>query len=206
MKNILFLILISTLNSYSQNLNTSYTSFSSENPREYIIRFLNDSIVEFQNIPTHGIRNFSFKRHYLKQNESLIIEIKSLNEDERNNLKVYNLNYLENKRIYLSKNKNELVDKNSGTVYVDRKVLNRNYVRRKSITIINGKKFIVDRGITNSYGLIEKMPKGNEKVKKFIMQNAESPKFKSEVILGLKAYEKYGILGINGVFIMTKDE
>ena len=206
MKKILFFILISTLNSYSQDLNTFYTSFSSENPREHVIRFLNDSIVEFQNKPTHGSKNFSFKRKYFKENKNLTIVIGNLSEEERNNLKIYNLGYLENKKINLSKRKNVFVDKGNGTVYVERKILNRNYIRRKSITIINSKKFIVDRGITNGYGLIEKMPKGNKKVMEFIMENAESPKFKSEVIRGLKAYEKYGILGINGVCIMTKTE
>ncbi|MBB4800051.1 hypothetical protein HNP37_000090 [Flavobacterium nitrogenifigens] len=206
MKKILFFIVLSTLNSYSQDSNTFYTSFSSENPREHIIRFLNDSIAEFQNIPTHGSKIFSFKRKYFKENGILTIEIGNLTDVEQNNLKIYNLDYLENKRIYLAKNKKELVDKSNGTVYVDRKILNRNYIRRKSITIINSKKYIVDRGITNGYGLIEKLPKGNKNVAKFIMENAEDPKFKSEVIRGLKAYKKYGILGINGVCIITKTE
>jgi hypothetical protein len=206
MKKILFFILLSTLNSYSQDLDTFYTSFSSENPKEHIIRFLNDSIVEFQNIPTHGSKIFSFKRKYFKENGNLTIEIGNLTEEEQNNLKIYNLDYLENKRINLRKSKKEFVDKGNGTVYVDRKILNRNYIKRKSISIINSKKFIVDRGITNGYGLIKKMPKENKKVKEFIMENAENPKFKSEVIRGLKAYEKYGILGINGVCIMTKIE
>lgn len=206
MKKILFFIFLSTLNSYSQDLDTFYTSFSSENPSEHIIRFLNDSIVELQNIPTHGSKIFSFKRKYFKENGNLTIEIENLTEEEQNNLKIYNLDYLENKRINLRKCKNEFVDKGNGTVYVNRKILNRNYIKRKSISIINNKKFIVDSGITNGYGLIEKMPKENKKVKKFIMENAENPKFKSEVIRGLKAYEKYGILGINGVCIMTKTE
>ncbi|MEN2412580.1 hypothetical protein [Flavobacterium mesophilum] len=206
MKKILFFILLSSLHSYSQDLNTSYTSFSSENPREHIIRFLNDSIIEFQNIPTHGSKSFSFKRRYFKENENTIIEIKNFNEEERNNLKIYNLDYLENKRIYLSKYKSELIDKNNNTVYVKNEILNRNNIKRKSITIINGKKIIVDRGITNGYGLIEKMPKENKAVTKFVMENAENVKFKSEVIRGLKAYEKYGILGINGVCIITKTE
>lgn len=206
MRKIFLLILVSVWNSYSQNLDTYYTSFSSENPREHIIRVLNDSIVEFQNIPTHGSGNFSFTRYYFRQNGNLIIEIKNLSEEERSNLRIYNLDYLENRQIYLSKNKNEFVDKNNGTLYVDRKVLNRDYIRRKSITIINGKKFIVDRGITNGYGLIEKMPKGNKKVTKFIIENTENPKFKSEVIRGLKAYEDYGILGINNVCVMTSSE
>jgi hypothetical protein len=206
MKKILFFILFSTLNSYSQDLNTFYTSFSSENPREHIIRFLNDSIVEFQNIPTHGSKIFSFKRTYFKENGNLAILIGHLSEEERSNLKIYNLDYLENKRINLSKSKNEFIDKSNETVYVERDILNRKYIKRKSITIINSKKFIVDTGITNGYGLIEKMPKGNKNVSKYIMENAENPKFKSEVIRGLKAYERYGILGINGVCIMTKTE
>lgn len=206
MKKILFFILLSTLNSYSQDLGIFYTSFSSENPREHIFRFLNDSIVEFQNIPTHGSKIFSFKRKYFKENGNLTIEIGNLTEEEQNNLKIYNLDYLENKKINLRKRKNEFIDKGNGTVYVDRKTLNRNYIKRKSITIINNKKFIVDRGITNGYGLIEKMPKENKKVTEFIMENAEDPKFKSEVIRGLQAYEKYGILGINSVCIMTKTE
>ncbi|PJJ09839.1 hypothetical protein CLU83_3218 [Flavobacterium sp. 1] len=206
MKKILFLILVTNLNSYSQNLNVFYNSFSSGNLKEYRMKFLNDSIVEFQNIPTHGSINFSFKIEYFKENETVIIEIKNLSEVEKNNLKIYKLDYLENRKITLSKNKNELIDKTNETVYVEQKILNKNYIRRKSITIIDNEKIIIDRGITNSYGLIEKMPKENKKITKFLMKNVENPNYKIENIRGLKAYENYGILGINGVCVITKTE
>jgi hypothetical protein len=204
MNKILSLLLFLTLNSYSQNLNVFYTSFSSTNIREHRIRFLNDSIIQFHNIPTHMSRNISFTTRYYKENGNIIIEIQHLNESEKNNLKLYSLEYLVEKKIILTKSKKELID--NETVYVEQKILNKNFIRRKSITIIDDEKIIVDRGITNGYGLIEKMPKENKKITKFIIENGENPKYKTEIIRGLKAYKTYGILGINGVCIFTKTE
>lgn len=206
MKKILFLLFLITFNSYSQDLNTFYTSFSSENPREHILRFLNDSNVQFQNVPTHRSKIISFKVRYFKENENIIIDIKNLTETERSDLKIFNLDYLENLKIILNKNKSELVDRENQTVYVKQNILNTNRMKRKAITVIDSERLIVDRGITNSYGLIEKMPKGNRKLTKFMVKNASNPKYKTKIIRGLKAYEEYGILGVNGVCIVYKTE
>ncbi len=194
------------LNTYAQKRDVSYTSFSSENSKEYRIKFINDSVVKFSNIPTHGSRMISFTTKWFKQDEHIFIDIKDLNENEKNDLKSYKLDYLENKKIILLKNKTELIDIKNETVYVQQKVLNRKRIKRKSITIINDKKFIVDRGITNYYGLIEKMPKGNEKLKQFLIENAENKKYTNKILRGLKAYQSYGILGINGVCIITENK
>lgn len=206
MNKIICFLLFITLNSYSQNLNVFYTSFSSSNIREHRIRFLNDTIIEFHNIPTHMGGHISFCAKYIKENGNIIIEIENLNRSEINNLKLYNLEYLDGKKLILIKNKKELIDENNETVYVEQKTLSKNFIRRKSITIIDNEKIIIDRGITNGYGLIEKMPKENKKIIKIILKNGVSSKYKTEIVRGLKAYRTYGILGINGVCIFTKTE
>lgn len=191
MSKIIYFLCFFSLNCYSQNFNTFYTSFSSTNGREHIIRFLNDSIIEFQNIPTHMSRNISFTTNYYKENGKIIIEIQNLNFFQKSNLKNYGLEYLVGKKIILTKNRKELIDINNKTVYVQQKKLNRNFIRRKSIIIIDGKKTLIDRGIINGYGLYEKLPKNNEKIYNFVIENARNPTYTSKSIRGLEAYEKY---------------
>jgi hypothetical protein len=132
-------------------------------------------------------------------------EINKLSETEKLNLKTYGLEYLSESNIILTKQGKELIDEINKTIYVEQKILNKSNIRRKSISIVDGRKFIVDRGITNSYGIIEKMPKENKKLREYINENAQNSKLSIKLIRGLKAYRKYGILGINGVCIMNKN-
>lgn len=201
---IVYFIFFLYINCYSQKPNKFYTSFSSTNNGEYRIRFLSNNLVEFHNIPTHMSRNISFTNSYYIENKNIIIEIQNLNFEQKKNLKTYGLEFLIGKKIILIKTKKELIDINNKTVYVEQKKLNKNFVRRKSILIIDGKKYFNDRGIINSYGLYEKLPKKNEKIYDFIINNVTNPTHTYQYIYGLEAYKKYGILGINGVSVFNK--
>lgn len=203
MKRVAYLIYFLQLSCYAQTLNQFYTSFSSNN-REYRIRFLNNSAVEFQNIPRHMSKNISFITSYYIENKKIIIDTNNSNFHDRNNLKTNGLEFLIERKLILTKNKKELIDEQNKTVYVSQKKLNRDFIRRKKILIIDGKKTLIDSGIVNGYGIFEKLPKNNDKILSFVNENLENPTYNYKELRGLEAYKNYGILGINGVNIYTK--
>ena len=91
------------------------------------------------------------------------------------------------------------------TVYVTSRKLGTNKIKRKSIAFINGKKYLYERLVTDGYGLIRRAPKKNRRFEKALSKVLENPEeYETNVVRGLSAYKKYGLIGIIGVSIINK--
>ena len=206
MKKLIY-ILIFLLNffTYSQVKEEIYKSFSESNSREHLLCFVNDSIVKISSIRTHMSGQVSLTAKYKKVNETIEIIISKLTPKDSIEFSKYQLSYLDDKIIKLHVNKTELIDIENKTVYVKNSIYSKNYYRRKSLSYFEGKKYIIDIGITNGYGLLDKMPKMNKKFLKVLQKQIENPNnYKSIIYRGLTAYKKFGKIGINGVCVTEK--
>lgn len=206
MKNHIF-ILIFFLNfvSFSQVKGEIYKSFSENNSREHLLTFVNDSVVKLSSIRTHMSGQVVINGKFKKINNTIEISLSKLSTKDSIEVAKYQINYLDKKIIKLYVNKRELIDIENKTVYVKNSISYKNYYRRKSLSYFEGKKYIVDRGIINGYGTLDKMPKKNKKFLKALQKQIENPNnYKSTIFRGLTAYQKYGLIGINGVCVTEK--
>lgn len=191
--------------SYSQVKEEIYKSFSESNTREHLVYFVNDSIVKISSIRTHMSGQVSLTAKFRKINDTIEITISKLTKQDSIEFSKYQLGYLDNKNIKLYVNKTELIDIENKAVYVKNSIYSKKYFRRKSLSYFEGKKYIIDRGITNGYGLIEKMPNPNKKFLKVLQKQISNPEnYKSKIYRGLLAYQKFGKIGINGVCVTEK--
>jgi hypothetical protein len=88
----------------------------------------------------------------------------------------------------------QIFDPITGYTYVDSELISYKY----DIYVINGKIYKQKKAKSNGYGLVIKDYKPNQKLKKRIKQiKADSSKI--TVLRGKEAYNKYGIIGMDGV-------
>lgn len=190
---------------FSQVKEITYKSFSESNSREHLLYFVNDSIVRISSIRTHMSGQVSLNAKFKKINDTIEITISKLTTKDSIEFSKYQLVHLDNKIIKLYINKTELIDIENKTVYVKNSIYSKNYYRRKSLSYFESKKYVIDRGITNGYGLLDKMPKENKKFLKVLQKQIENPEnYKSTIFRGLTAYRKYGLIGINGVSVTER--
>ncbi len=206
MKTLIFILtFLINFFTYSQVKEEIYKSFSEINTSEHLLYFVNDSIVKISSIRTHMSGQVSFTAKFQKINDTIVITIPRLTAKDSIEFSKYHLSYLDDKIIKLYVNKTELIDLENKTVYVKNSIYSKNYYRRKSLSFFEGRKYVIDRGITNGYGLIDKMPKANKKFLKVLQKQMENPEsYKSTIYRGLTAYKKFGKIGINGVCVTEK--
>lgn len=87
----------------------------------------------------------------------------------------------------------------SGYTYVDDKLVSDKYV----IYSIDGKIYKQRRAKIDGYGVVRKEYKSNRKFKKRVKQ-IDADNCEITVLRGKKAYDKYGLVGMNGVIEIGK--
>lgn len=93
----------------------------------------------------------------------------------------------------------QLFDIVSGYTYVDNNLVSDRY----DIYSVNGKIYRQKRPRTDGYGLVRKDYRPNQKLKKRIKKiNADN--YKITILRGKAAYNKYGLIGMNGVIEVTE--
>ena len=205
-KKIIYLITLSLLsiNTFGQSQNDFYTSFS-ETEIKHTLNFDDSGIVRIGSIRKHMSPFYSINGTYKKVGDSIYIKINIINSFDLPKAKKFGFESFSEKEIILYQNKSELIDLKNRTVYVKSRKLSRKKIKRKSIAFINGKKYIYERLITDGYGLIRREPRKNKRFEKAFADVLENPEeYETNVIRGLTAYEKYGLIGINGVSVMNK--
>ncbi|WBL23839.1 hypothetical protein [Zunongwangia sp. HRR-M8] len=204
-KNILLLILIFlSVNTFGQKLNDFYTSFS-ENGIKHNLNFDENGIVEIGSIRRHMSPFYDIVGTYHKRGDSIYIEMEKINSLELSKAKKFGLESFSEMKLVLYQNGSELIDIKNQTVYVTSKRLNNKKIKRKSIAFIDNQKYTYERIVTDGYGLIRRVPRKNKRFDKALAGVLENPEnYEIKVIRGLAAYEKYGLIGINGVSIMNK--
>ena len=205
-KKIIYLITLSflSINTFGQSQNDFYTSFS-ETGIKHTLNFDDNGIVRIGIIRKHMSPFYSLNGTYKKVEDSIYIKIDKINSFDLSKANKFGFESFSGKELVLYQNKSELIDPKNQTVYVKSRKLNRKRIKRKSIAFINGKKYIYERMVTDGYGLIRRKPRRNrrfEKASAEVLENIDD--YETKVIRGLTAYQKFGLIGINGVSIMNK--
>mgnify|MGYP006130835291 FL=1 len=206
MKKIVTIIIICLTIQYSfgQNQNDFYTSFS-ESGIKHNLNFDENDIVRIGSIRRHMSPFYDLVGTYKKRGDSIYIKMQKINSFELQKAEKFGFESFSEMELILYQNGSELIDPKNRTVYVTSRKLNRKKIKRKSIAFIDNKKFIYERLVTDGYGLIRREPRKNKRFNKALAEVLENPdNYETEVIRGLTAYEKYGLIGINGVSIMNK--
>lgn len=207
MKKIITLVIICLIIQYSfgQNRNDFYTSFSETGSIQHTLNFDDNGKVRIGSIRRHMSPFYVVFGKYESRKDTIFIKMNKINFIDLPKVKNFGLDYFSDKELTLYKNKSELIDKENRTVYVSSRKLYSNRIKRKSIAFINGKKYLYERWVTDGYGLIRREPKKNKKFEKAfaeVLKNIDD--YKTEVIRGLTAYQRFGLIGINGVNIIEK--
>ena len=199
----LIILFFSSINGYGQNKNDFYTSFS-ENGIQHAINFDDNAIVRIGSIPRHMSPFYSVRGTYKKAGDSIYIKMEKLSPFDMSEAEKFGFEPFSEMELVLYQKDSELIDYKNRTVYVTSRKLNRKKIKRKSIAFINGKKYVYERIVTDGYGLIRREPRRNRSFEKALAKFLENPdRVQTQVIRGLTAYQKYGLIGINGVAIMT---
>lgn len=193
MKRILLLIsFIFSFSAFSQKIQKPYENIS----QHYLIKFENDSIVNFSEFPRHMSPTFSKNLKYEKKGDDIKIFLNGFYDFEK---KIF---YLQDKDFLVLKCKNEIL------LNDENKMIFILYEKKKPFYItfwIDGKEYKMQMYRSNSYGLLEGNPKENIELDnklKTIQNNIKEYIFKN--FSGYDAYKKYGEKYINGIIIIDK--
>ncbi|AGC78068.1 hypothetical protein LX97_03155 [Nonlabens dokdonensis] len=204
-KTVVLIILCLTFQySFGQNKNDFYTSFS-ESGIKHNLNFDKNNIVRISSIRRHMSPFYNLVGTYKKRGDSIYIKIQKINSLEVSKAKKFGFESFSEMELVLYANGSELIDPKNRTVYVTSRKLNRKKIKRQSIAFIDNKKYIYERLVTDGYGLIRREPRKNKSFDKALAEVLKNPdNYERTIIRGLTAYEKYGLIGINGVSIINK--
>lgn len=206
LKKIICVIILSflSINIFGQKQNDFYTSFS-ESVIKHTLDFDENGIVRISSIRKHMSPFYSLNGTYKKVGDSIYIKFEKINSSDLTKAREFGFEMFSEIELSLYQNGSELIDPKNRTVYVTSKKLKRRKIKRKSITFINGKKYIYERWVTDGYGLIRWEPRKNKRYEKAFSKVLENiDEYETSVIRGLTAYEKFGLIGINGVSIIKR--
>lgn len=205
-KKIICLIILSFLsvNTFGQKQNDFYTSFS-ESVIKHTLNFDENGVVRISSIRRHMSPFYSLNGTYKKVGDSIYIKIGKINSFDLPEAKKFGFESFNEMELVLYQDGSELIDPKNRTVYVTSRKMNRKKIKRKSIAFIDEKKYVYERLVTDGYGLIRREARKNKGFEKAFTEVLENPdEYETKVIRGLTAYEKFGLIGINGVSIMNK--
>lgn len=192
------LLLLLSINTTAQIKDDYYESFSSI-AFPHTIRFINDSVVMFQNIKRHMQSVTHVYGKFKKNNDTLYIDIPRIQFSDSLKAVESGIYNLSGKKLKLTQHKTEFIDRVNQIVYVKSSIFRKKRIRRKRIILLNGRKHILDCGLTNGYGLIESEPLKNRTLTKFYSIVNHLDDYTTTQYNTLEAYEKFGILGIHGI-------
>ena len=188
---VLFIIFFGLLVNYgtAQRQNINYrTSIDSTNRLHYLVFTDKSNCKLIYPIIRHGsVQRPGFYFHY--QTSFDTITLQNLLADTSN---VINRRLKESKFIVTGDGK--LFDLVSGYTYVDKDLVSDKY----EIYSIDGKIYKQRSAKTDGYGLARKDYKPNRRLKKKIKQ-LNSDDLKITILRGKEAYNKYGLIGMNGI-------
>ena len=199
---IILLICLFASESYSQEFNKIYYGIVSDSiSRNHYLEFKNDSIVELYSIQRHMQSQFKMAFVFKKENGKIRIQKNRITPTELEKLNQYGFEYF-SKKIELDTDGKALLDKTNRVVYViydDFK--NDNY----TTYIIDGNEYRQENALANSYGLLEREPKRNRKLKRKLKKiESDLKNYKIEVHKGIDAYLKFGYEKVLGVIELNR--
>jgi hypothetical protein len=199
---ITLLICLITGESYSQEFNKLYYGIVSDSiNRNHYLEFKNDSIVELISIRRHMQPQLRIELTYSKHDGDISINSDEINERKAEEIKQYGFNPFLN-GITIENDGKVFLDKTNRMIYViydDFK--NENY----TTYIIDGIEYRQKDAIANSYGLLERQPKRNRKLKRKLKKiEPDLENYKIEVHKGIDAYLKFGYEKVLGVIELKR--
>jgi hypothetical protein len=217
---LLFLFILVKQTSYSRTLGAIYFGTMKTSLTIFLGLLINYGIAQQLNIKYRTATDSTEKLHYLvftdKSNCKLTYPIRNHGDAMFPQKREFNLTYRvtldtitfqgpdldsNNRTIgrllkskFIATADRQIFDIVSGYTYVDNELVSDKY----DIYSIDGKIYKQKRVKTDGYGLVRKDYRPNRKLKKRVKQiNADSCEI--TVIRGKKAYDKYGLVGMNGV-------
>ncbi len=178
----------------AQKLNINYRTSTDSTERLHYLVFTSDSFCKLvypDRIHGEVIPPPNFSFGYKRSNDTITFHFLLI---ETNSI----IKRLKESKFIITQD-GKLVDLVSGYTYVDNKLVSDKY----DIYSIDGKIYKQKRAKTDGYGLVRKDYKPNERLKKRIKE-LSSDKFKVTVLRGKNAYDKYGLIGMNGVIEITE--
>ena len=188
-----FILTLTFYNANSQQLNTNYRTAREQNHRIHLLIFT-DSVSCKLTFPatTHGElmmqATYVFNMNYRSVNDT--ITFYNLQPDSDN---IATDRLLEAK--FISSKGQSLYDCRSGYTYVPEK----NVPDKHIIYSLKGKIYKQKATKIDSYGLIRKEHKMNRRLKREL-NKVNIKNYSINLLSGKDAYDKYGLIGINGVF------
>ncbi len=143
------------------------------------VRFLRGPGVYFDN---SNVSPLNFK--YSKSGDTVLVSSHMAKENSNNNLVIKRIS---NAKFILTPD-NYLYDINSGYTYVKNRLTKKN--KYGAIAAFDGKVYIIRK-------------RGSSKIKRQL-KDLNPNDFETHIIRGKKAFDKYGIKGINGVLELTR--
>lgn len=190
------LILLTLTSSYvmSQQLNVKYRTAIDSAERSHHLVFIDESncILTFpasghEDAMAYRAQNRNFFLKYIVINDTLTLQGGQL---DTSNLIVRRLR----KSRFIKVDNKKIFDCVSGYTYVDEKLTSSKCL----IYSIDGKIFKQRAPRTNSYGLVVKSYGTNKSLSKQINQ-LDKDNYDINILKGKAAYDKYGLIGINGI-------
>ncbi|AZQ44013.1 hypothetical protein [Nonlabens ponticola] len=199
---ITLLIFLIACESYAQEFNKVYYGIASDSiNRDHYLEFKNDSVVELISIHVHMQPQLRIKLTYSNNEGNILIESDQETKQDANQIKQYGFNPFLNE-IHIEKDGKALLNKVDGIVYVI-----YDDFKNKSYTtyIIDSIKYRQENAIANSYGLLERKPKRNRKLKRKLKKiKSDLYNYQIEVYKGIDAYLKYGYDNVFGVIELKR--
>ena len=179
-------------NGTAQQLNIKYRTVTDSTERLHYLVFTDKSNCKLiYPIRSHGDAMFPREREfhltYSVSHDTITFEDTDLGSNNRTIRR-----FLDSK--FVTTGRREIFDVVSGYTYVDRELISDRY----HIYSINGKIYKEKRVKTDGYGLIRKDYRPNRQLRKRI-EKINPDNCKITVLRGKAAYDKYGMIGMNGV-------
>jgi len=182
MKNILqvTLILFSFNNCLSQRLNEKYYFITPDSLLvDHFLTFKNDSVVQISSVPRHMWRYFERDLKYEKHGDRILINV-------NDSLQINNYGFKDKKELKIEGN--ALTNESQREVYIIRKDFDKS---PDLIVRFEGIEYKVDMGESNSYGLITKSPRKNNRLQRKL-KTVDLNNYEITLIKGFDAFKKYG--------------
>ena len=178
--------------SYSQELNKLYYGIATDSTQNHhYLSFENDPLAKITSVHRHMSPRQEIIFTYSSQNGLITM----------NKIETDNLRNIGNNELKLEIDENALVDRTNKVVYI----MNKDYDKLNVITyIIDGEEYRQKNTVTNSYGIVEKTPRRNRKLKRKVKEIEDKVEnYKIEIIKGINAYDIYGYEYVFGVIKLS---
>jgi hypothetical protein len=181
----------------AQQLNINYRTTTDSTERLHYLVFADKSNCRLiYPIRNHGDAMFPQKREFNLTYKVSKDTITFQGDDTDTNTRT--IKRLLNSKFIITGDR-KIFDVVSGYTYVDSDLISDKY----DIYSIDGKIYKQKRTKTDGYGLVRKDYRPNKRLKKQVKQ-IDADNYEIKVLRGKEAYDKYGLIGMNGVIEITE--